>query len=114
MKKIIIVITIVFGLNSFAQDLDTFYEHTDAFLKENVTNGRVAYGQIYKNPQPLNELLEIAEKLTVNKDDSVAYQAFWINAYNLSVIKGIIDNYPLKSPLDKPCLLYTSPSPRDS
>ena len=32
--------------------------------------------------------------------DKTNYQAFWINAYNLSVIKGIVDNYPLKSPLD--------------
>ena len=102
MKKIIIVITLLFGLNSFAQDLNTFFEKTDAFLKENVKKGRVAYGQIHKNPEPLNELFEIAEKLTINKDDSVTYQAFWINAYNLSVIKGIIDNYPIKSPLDKP------------
>ena len=43
----------------------------------------------------------MAEKITVSKSDSKTYQAFWINGYNISVIKGIVDNYPIKSPLDK-------------
>ena len=57
--------------------------------------------KLIKDPTDLNDLLALAEKISVTKDQANAYQAFWINAYNLSVIKGIIDNYPIKSPLDK-------------
>ncbi|TYA67175.1 DUF547 domain-containing protein, partial [Seonamhaeicola marinus] len=41
----------------------------------------------------------LAQAVNVTKNNVNTYQAFWINAYNLSVIKGIIDNYPTNSPL---------------
>tara|TARA_R110000868_G_scaffold411271_2_gene702616 strand:+ start:232 stop:945 length:714 start_codon:yes stop_codon:yes gene_type:complete len=101
MKKYIIIIVIaLISLNGFSQDLKTFFNETDLFFKANVFNGKVAYSNIYSNPKSLNKLLKMAAKVSVSKDDAKAYQAFWINAYNLSVIKGIIDNYPTKSPLD--------------
>ena len=46
------------------------------------------------------EVLKTAEKISITKDNANNYQAFWINAHNLSVIKGIIDNYPTNTPLD--------------
>ena len=78
----------------------SFFNKTDAFLKANVSNGKVAYSKIYSNQNELNNILGIAEGISVSKNDANNYQAFWINAYNLSVIKGIIDNYPTNSPLD--------------
>ena len=101
MKKIIVVLTVILASVSIqAQNLNTFFTKADAFFKANVTNGKVAYDNIHKDPTQLNELLKIAEGITVNKSDAKNYQAFWINAYNLSVIKGLIDKYPTKSPLD--------------
>ncbi|WP_296383336.1 DUF547 domain-containing protein, partial [Winogradskyella sp.] len=73
---------------------------TNTFLGEHVKNGKVAYSDINKDQSTLDELLEIAEGVSVKVLDDKNYQAFWINAYNISVIKGIIDNYPIKSPLD--------------
>ena len=101
MKNTIILIVMVFG--SFlvkAQNLNAFLKQSDAFFKANVTNGKVAYDAIKKDSKALNEVLEIAKEISVSKSDAANYQAFWINAYNLSVIKGIIDNYPTNSPLD--------------
>jgi len=83
-----------------AQDLTKFFSKSDAFFNSYVKNGLVDYRAIKDNPNGLNEILELAEGLRVSKDDSKNYQAFWINAYNLHVIKGIVKNYPVKSPLD--------------
>ena len=101
MKKqfIIIYITLI-SFQGFSQDLNTFFSKADAFFKINVSNGKVAYSDIHNNQEELNSILEIAERISISKDAINNYQAFWINAYNLSVIKGIVDNYPTNSPLD--------------
>ncbi|MBS9462022.1 DUF547 domain-containing protein [Flagellimonas sp. 389] len=85
----------------FAQTTDSFFEKTNMFLNTYVKDGKVAYAAIKSNAADLNELVAMAESISVSKSDANTYQAFWINVYNLAVIKGIVDNYPLKSPLDK-------------
>nr|WP_299072787.1 DUF547 domain-containing protein [uncultured Allomuricauda sp.] len=85
----------------FAQSVSTFFAKTDTFLSTYVKDGRVVYKDIKNNPASLNELLEMAKGISVSVNDAKTYQAFWINGYNLSVIKGIIESYPIKSPLDK-------------
>ena len=84
-----------------AQEVNTFFAKADTFFENNVTNGRVAYKKISSNTSDLDELLKLAKEIRISKTDEKTYQAFWINAYNLSVIKGIVDSYPIKSPLDK-------------
>ena len=83
-----------------AQDLSTFFSKTNTFLQTHVNEGKVDYKTIHKEQSNLDEILKIAQGISVDVSDADNYQAFWINAYNLSVIKGIIDNYPTKSPLD--------------
>jgi hypothetical protein len=101
MKKQFALLIIAFiAIKGFSQDLNTFFNKTDAFLKTHVSNGKVAYSKIHENQDGLNNILKLAEGISVSKTDAHNYQAFWINAYNLSVIKGIIDNYPTNSPLD--------------
>lgn len=99
-KQLIIVLIALISFKGFSQDLNTFFNKADAFFKTHVSKGLVAYSNIHSNQESLNELLKIAEGISVSKNDANNYQAFWINAYNLSVIKGIIDNYPTNSPLD--------------
>ena len=89
------------SFSATAQNLDAFFKSSDVFFSKHVKNGLVDYNAIAANTTGLTEVLEIAKAITVNKSDQANYQAFWINAYNLSVIKGIIDNMPTKSPLDK-------------
>ncbi|WP_055434866.1 DUF547 domain-containing protein [Lacinutrix algicola] len=101
MKNIIVVALILLGgFSAKAQNLDVFYKQADAFFKANVLNGKVDYDAIKKDRSALNEALKTAAGINVAKSDAKNYQAFWINAYNLSVIKGLVDNYPTKSPLD--------------
>lgn len=100
MKPYTFLIAFLFALTSNAQDLGQFFTKTNTFLSNHVENGKVDYKTIHKDPSSLNELLAMAEGISVEFSDAKNYQAFWINAYNLSVIKGIIDHYPTKSPLD--------------
>jgi hypothetical protein len=98
------IIILLIGLFSFqisnAQNLEIFFKKTAYFLNENVSEGKVNYKKIKKSPSNLNELLKIASEIKVEKSKSNQYRAFWINAYNLTVIKSVVAQYPLKSPLD--------------
>lgn len=101
MKKILII-SLFFCVNSTtnAQSTAAFFTKTDDFLKINVSNSKVNYQNIKANMASLNEVLEIASKVDISKEDANTTKAFWINAYNLSVIKGIVLKYPVKSPMD--------------
>ncbi|WP_452227478.1 DUF547 domain-containing protein [Lacinutrix cladophorae] len=101
MKNTILIVFVLLGsLSAKAQNLETFFKQADKFLQANVVNGKVDYESIKKDTKSLNEVLELAANITINKEDAKNYQAFWINAYNLSVIKGLVTNYPTKSPLE--------------
>lgn len=102
MKKNIklFIFTLLVGLTGFAQTTSEFFKKSDSFFNTYVKNGRVAYLEIKSDPSSLNELVEMAKSISVEMTNASEYQSFWINGYNLSVIKGIIENYPLKSPLD--------------
>ncbi len=98
---------VVFGVLFFmvvsglkAQSTSDFFTKADSFLKEHIKDGLVDYKGIHDNPAALNALVEMAGQLSVSKDKADEYQAFWINGYNLMVIKGIVDHYPIKSPMD--------------
>ncbi len=98
------MIVAFFGLiygQTIAQDTDMFFAKADTFFGKHVENGRVSYTDIKKDTKELDELLSLAKNISIAKSDAKTYQAFWINGYNLTVIKSIIDNYPIKSPLDK-------------
>ena len=84
-----------------AQAEAEFFTQADTFFNTYVKEGSVDYKSIVKNPNSINELLDIAKKINLSEDNEADYQAFWINGYNLLVIKSIVDNYPIKSPLDK-------------
>jgi hypothetical protein len=104
MKNTIILtvafISLIFS-ESKAQDTQSFFEDANIFFESYVFDGKVDYKALVKSPEALNILVEKAKNIKVAVTDVHTYQAFWINVYNLSVIKGVIDNYPMKSPLDK-------------
>ena len=101
--SISIFITVLFlsTSNSFSQSTETFFNTADTFFKTYISNGKVDYKNIQNNPEQLNDLLNQAANISVSASEAKTYQAFWINAYNLAVIKGVIDNYPINSPMDK-------------
>ncbi len=100
MKKIAILVILFCFQMGFSQDTASFFTKADQFFKTNVSNGKVNYKNIKKDPSSLDELLNIAAGISVSATDTKTYQSFYINAYNLAVIKGITNAYPTKSPLD--------------
>ena len=100
-KTLITLFILTFFHLGFGQATEDFFKKAETFFSTYVSDGRVAYDAIQSNPALLDELLELARSIRVSQNDTKTYQAFWINGYNLSVIKGIVENYPIKSPLDK-------------
>lgn len=98
--KIKIMALLLWTSFSMAQGGSMFSEQADQFFKKYVNEGRVDYKDLKADPQMIERLLQMTKEISVSKENKREYQAFWINGYNLLVIKGIVDNYPLKSPLD--------------
>lgn len=100
MKRLFLAAILIATTSLYAQSPDTFISKANDFFKTNVSNGRVNYKAIKSNPDALQELVALGKEVRVTTANAASYQAFWINAYNLHVINGIVDNYPTKSPLD--------------
>tara|TARA_R110002072_G_scaffold274791_2_gene435737 strand:+ start:4611 stop:5327 length:717 start_codon:yes stop_codon:yes gene_type:complete len=102
MKKVnLLILFLTVSSFVFSQSkTEQFFDEADALFGKYVTNGKIDYTAIKKNPETLNDLLAKAKDIKVDKSNAKTYQAFWINAYNLGVIKGVVNQYPMKSPLD--------------
>ena len=98
--KSVLFVFVIFLQGIVAQDTDTFINKADAFFKTYITNGKVEYRALHEEPDILAELMEMMKQVDISDATANTYQAFWINAYNLQVIQGVVENYPLKSPLD--------------
>jgi Protein of unknown function, DUF547 len=81
-----------------AQGLSSFFDKTDQLLAAQVSKGLVNYKAIAANKTDLDELVN----LLGNKQSfasTAEEKAFYLNAYNILVIKGLINAYPVKGPL---------------
>ena len=79
----------------------SFHDKCAGILNEFVNDkGMVNYEMLRRNRPELNKLLDNFAKLDPKeykswpKEDKIA---FWINAYNIKMLKVIIDNYPIES-----------------
>ncbi len=100
MKKMgIVLICIALNLQAFA-GLDQWFNDADAFFKKYVSSGKVDYTSIQTTPAELNSLITTLGVADLSTASSNTKKAFYINAYNLIMIKSVIDNFPISSPLD--------------
>jgi Protein of unknown function, DUF547 len=90
------VLVVVVSTKGLSND---FFSQADTFLKVHVNNGRVAYADIKAKPQQLDALVSQIMSFELVKMNKTTKVAFMINAYNILAIKGIIDEYPVKSPM---------------
>jgi hypothetical protein len=79
----------------------SFHDKCAVILKEFVNDkGMVNYNELRRKRYELSKLLEEFAKFDPNeykswpKEDKIA---FWINAYNIKMLKVIADNYPIES-----------------
>ncbi len=98
MKKPAVVLSII--ICSFTVNAQDFFGSADVFFKKNVNDGLVNYSAIKANSSELDFLLDQMAIFDYENKPKKVKLAFLINAYNLAVIKGIVDEYPVKSPMD--------------
>ncbi len=73
------------------------FEAYDSLVASCVQNGLVDYGSLNKTPlllQSMNKLKKTSSDHMKNKSDRLCY---WINTYNLLVLKTVADRYPIAS-----------------
>lgn len=85
----------------FSQSQDQFFfKQANAFFAKHVVNGKVDYANLKASPNMLNALVRTVENYDLSSKSANEQKAFFINAYNLLVVKGLVDAYPVSSPQD--------------
>ncbi len=87
-------------LTAHAQPLTYFFEQSDRFFQTFVENGLVNYSALRDQPDQLNRLWHTCQNSSPDHASPLQQKAFWINAYNIAIIKKIVDHYPIASPQD--------------
>ncbi len=105
MKKLLL--TVFLGMiaftTAFADGGEAFFTKADAFFKKNVSStGGVYYASIKSAPAELNALVKDIANFPFSSQSKNTQKAFMINAYNILVIKNVVDNYPIAQPLSVP------------
>ena len=74
------------------------HELFNQVLQEHVNKkGQVNYTKLKANPEKLERYLDLLAVANPMELSYNAQLAFWVNAYNALVIKGVIDHYPTTS-----------------
>lgn len=95
-SSLFIMLALVFStLNMQAQE---FFADADAFIASCVENGLVDYDGIAEDRSQLDKLVEQIDSYKPKSD--LSDYAFYLNAYNITVIKSVLDNRPIASPMD--------------
>lgn len=76
------------------------HEAWDQLLRAHVRDGLVDYAAIKADPASLEEYLAALASADPAGLSEPGERAFWINAYNACVVKGVLDRYPLESVRD--------------
>ncbi|MFD2245480.1 DUF547 domain-containing protein [Pontibacter ruber] len=77
-----------------------FYTLLGSFLQKHVEGGQVNYSAISKDRKALQQLVQHVAAYDLRKVTPSEKKAFYINAYNVLVIQGVMDSYPLKSVME--------------
>lgn len=97
-KKLLLFSLFLLTSISNAQTVNDFFEQANEFLQKNVTaDGKVNYTQLKKSPGELYYILDNISRLNTNFKTKEEAKAFWINTYNLLVIRSVIEKFPLVS-----------------
>lgn len=101
LTHLLILLAFLFGgILTLKAQVKNFTTKTDAFLKQYVSQGFVNYKEIKKQPAQLMNLVNIIGNINFNSLKGNEQKAALINAYNILVIKAVVDAYPINSPLD--------------
>ncbi|MAE86877.1 MAG: DUF547 domain-containing protein [Flammeovirgaceae bacterium] len=98
--KFLSTLLLVLATNlSYAQS-DEFFVNANQFFQTYVKHGLVDYEYIKVNSRSINQLTDQIANYLVTGKDPVTQKAFYTNAYNILVIKQVVDNLPINGPWD--------------
>lgn len=97
MRFLFLLSAILLTVSLSAQD---FFEKSNLFFAENVSNNKVGYSKLAANSTSLNELIAIIAKQDLTQLEEPSKKAFLINSYNLLVINQIIEKWQIESVMD--------------
>ncbi len=101
MKSVLALLLLLITSPVFPQSsINDFFEDTDSFLKKYIQSGNVNYNSIANNKTDIEALATSIEAINPDLLKSNERKAFLINAYNILVIKSVVDHYPISSPMD--------------
>lgn len=104
-KIFILIFSILFVTAPSAraqQTIDSFFDDTSTLLEQYVAYGLVDYAGLNGDQALLNALVEYIAEADRSRFSEDEDKAFLINAYNVLVLKTVLDHYPFQSPLDVP------------
>lgn len=96
-----LLLSIFISSSSSAGNLDNFFSKANHFFEQHVSNGLVDYDAIKKDGKELQALIEDIANTKIETLSENELKAYYINSYNLFVIKNIINYYPINSPIDQ-------------
>ena len=100
MKNTILFLSLLIASFTMQAEDISFFKEADLFFKDYVHNGNVKYKAIHSNQERLNNLVKQIASTTLENFDTKSQKAFYLNAYNILVIKSVIAKYPISSPMD--------------
>ena len=100
----ILLFLILSGALTSLEAQNDFFDRADQFFQGYVEDGKVIYELIKEDPTLLNSLIEEIKRYPISERNKEAQKAFYMNAYNLLLIKEIVGHYPIQSPMDIPGL----------
>ncbi len=83
-----------------SESLNDFFTSANSFFKKFISDGKVNYSAIKNDSNSLEQLINFIGKADMSTADKNTTTAFYINAYNLLVIKTVVDNLPIAKPTD--------------
>ena len=99
MKNFLLLFVFAASMIGTSSAQSDFFTKADAFFKKNVRNGKVNYSAIKSRNADLVALMKMVRDMDASGMSKNESKAFYINAYNLTVINQVIDNYPVAGPL---------------
>ncbi|MEQ6119265.1 DUF547 domain-containing protein [Reichenbachiella sp. MALMAid0571] len=100
LKILAIIVLLTSSYSLLTAQENPFFNGADQFLRTYVDkSGNVDYKAIVKNPTLLNKTITQIEEYDSKGNSSDELKAFYTNAYNILVIKQIVERYPIVGPL---------------
>jgi len=102
MKKLFVLIIPLLFIITCSNAQSNKFDHSifDALLKVYVDESGMVNYSAFVNNQKFATYLETIENADISKLTNEDKLAFYINAYNATVIKNVLDHFPINSPMD--------------